>query len=400
MSFIDKDRPSADWIEQLRRRFPCEREIDRILTRKMQLRAGPGYSPVPLETLCEGAESLIRSHLREPFEISQAKWLSGGASKLQMSFTLAWNPPGTGQVRTPTRTPMVVRMEPAASIVETSRLREFQLIKAFEGVVPVPPVYWVDSEGEHFPYPALIYGFAPGVTKPTRAPTRVSGLGTNFGPGLRPLLAPQFVDHLAGIHTRDFAGAELSAFDVPAPGTQAVDWQLNWWERVWEEDFDEDVPMVRLAAAWMRANRPPVDRLSIVHGDFRNGNFLYTEDDSRITAWLDWELGHIGDRHTDLAWITSSAFGHLHEDGKTFLACGLLPAAALFEAYENASGLPVNMKTLRFYQILNAYKMVVLAIATGLRVARGKTHQDVLVHWIAGIGPMLTDELRTLLEDA
>ncbi|MBL6749536.1 MAG: phosphotransferase family protein, partial [Nevskia sp.] len=268
MSGIDKDRPSPQWIEQIRSRFPCEREIDRILTRKLRLRSGPGFAPVPLDTLCKGVESLIRAQLRAPFEISEARWLSGGASKLQMSFTLAWNRPGAG----PERTPMVVRMEPAASIVETSRLREFQLIKAFEGVVPVPPVYWVDAEGEHLPYPALVYGFARGVTKPTRAPTRVSGLGTNFGAELRPLLAPQFVDHLSRIHTRDFGGGGLSAFDVPAPGIQAVEWQLNWWERVWEEDFDEDIPMVRLAAAWMRANMPPVDRLSIVHGDYRNGN--------------------------------------------------------------------------------------------------------------------------------
>ena len=33
---------------------------------------------------------------------------------------------------------MVLRMEPSESIVETSRKREFQLIRAMDGVVPVP----------------------------------------------------------------------------------------------------------------------------------------------------------------------------------------------------------------------------------------------------------------------
>ena len=54
MRGIDKDRPSPEWIAQLRRRFPIEREIDRVLTRKMERRSGPGYTPVPLNALVAG----------------------------------------------------------------------------------------------------------------------------------------------------------------------------------------------------------------------------------------------------------------------------------------------------------------------------------------------------------
>ena len=139
---IDKNRPSPAWIAALRKRFPTETEIDRVLTRKMERRDGPGFSPLPLDTLVKGVDSLLRAELKDPYEIVDARWLSGGASKLQMAFTLDWNRPGVGRERTP----MVLRMEPAESIVETSRLREFQLIRAFEGTVPVPPVYWCDSE--------------------------------------------------------------------------------------------------------------------------------------------------------------------------------------------------------------------------------------------------------------
>lgn len=38
---------------------------DGILTRKMQGRAGPGYTPVSLETLVQGVESLLRAELGE-----------------------------------------------------------------------------------------------------------------------------------------------------------------------------------------------------------------------------------------------------------------------------------------------------------------------------------------------
>lgn len=392
----DKRQPTAAWIGELRQRFPTEREIDRVLTRKLQRRAGPGFKPLALDTLVDGVRALLDAELSTPYELREARWLSGGASKLQMAFTLEWQHPQDGL----SCTAMVLRMEPSESIVETSRKREFQLIRAMAGIVPVPPVYWCDSEGEYLPYPALIYGYVPGVTKPSAAASGVSGLGTQLPAALRKQLAPQFVAHLAKIHTTDFTGRGLDAFDIPAVGsTQCAEWGLNWWERVWEEDSDEDVPLMRLAAAWLRSRLPVLDRAVIVHSDYRLGNFLFTEPDAQISAWLDWELGRIGDRHQDLAWTTSRAFGSLAEDGTTFLTSGLLPEAEFIAGYEQATGLMVNLQTLHWYKVYNAYMMACLSLATGYRAASGgKTHQDVLVTWLIGIGPMLLDEMRSLIE--
>lgn len=393
---IDKSRPSRQWIENLRRRFPCEREIDRVLTRKLERRAGPEYSPVGLETLCQGIEALLRSQLEDPFEILDPRWQTGGASKVQVEFTLRWTQPGAGRATTP----MVLRMEPSESIVETSRRREFQLLKAFQGVVPVPPVFWLDAEGRFLPYPAMIYGFVRGGTKPSTGSSGPSGVGIRFDPVARPILGRRFVQHLAAIHVFDWHGADLSAFDVPQPGTQAPEWQLNWWERVWEEDCNEDVPLMRLAASWLRAHLPPADRITVVHGDYRTGNFLYTEDDHRITAILDWELGHLGDRHEDLAWTLKPSWGHLAEDGPTFLANGLMPENQFLDSYQAASGLSVDRRKLAFYRVFNAYKNVVIVLASSYRVPRGgKGHQDVMLAWLVGLGTIMLDDLRGLLQD-
>ncbi|MDX9789100.1 MAG: phosphotransferase family protein [Desulfobacterales bacterium] len=391
----DKNNPSDEVIEAIRQRFPVEAEIDRILSRKMRQRPGVPYLPVSLKTLENGVEALIGSNHDGRFDISDVRWLSGGASKLQMAFTLAWNNPATGR----TKTPMVLRMEPMESVAETSRLREFQLIKAFEGIVPVPPVYWVDSDAVFLPYPGMIYGFVEGVTKPSCGVSNVSGAGMNVGARLRKQLAPQFIEHLSIIHTFDFTKSNLTAFNIPKPGTQAAEWAVNWWERVWEEDAGEDVPLMRYANAWLRDNLPTVDRLSIVHSDYRIGNCLFNEQEGRITAWLDWELGHIGDRHEDLAWATISALGHLAEDGKTFLCTGLMPEEEILTAYEKTSGLTVDRKALHFYKVLVTYKLVVLCLGTGYRVVRGgKTHQDVLITWLMGIGPAVLNDLYLLLD--
>ena len=394
MNRIDKDRPSPQWIASLRRRYPTEMEIDRILTRRLGRRAGPGYSPVALDVLVQGVDALIRSQHAGKFEISDARWLSGGASKLQMSFTLDWDRPGAGRERTR----MVLRMEPAESIVETSRLREFQLIRAVQSVVPVPPVFWCDAHGEFLPYPALIYGFASGVTKPTQATSGVSGVGTRMPDEVRRKLIPQFVDHLARIHAFDYRSADLSAFDVPEAGTQCALWGINWWERVWEEDNEEDAPLMRLASAWLRRNLPRLDQPTLVHADYRVGNFLFTEPDMKVSAWLDWELGRIGDPHQDLAWTASKAFCSRDDDG-TPLICGLMPEAEFFDRYEQASGRRIDRRTLHWYKVYNAYMIAVLTLGTGFRIAHnGKTHQDILVAWLSGIGAMLMDDMRSLIE--
>lgn len=392
---VDKDRPSAEWVSALRRCFVTEPEIDRLLTRKMERRAGAPYKSVSLQQLTACLQALLRAEIGEGFEISDARWLSGGASKLQMAFTLKWDRPGAGFERTP----MVLRMEPAESLVETSRLREFQLIKAVDGVVPVPPVFWCDEDGKYLPYPGLIYGFAPGVAKPTNATGGVTGVGIQLSPEVRKVLAPQFVDHLASIHNVDIYRADLSAFQIPAAGTQCAELGINWWERVWEEDGDEDIPLLRLAAGWLRRTMPVLEKPVIVHADYRLGNFLFTEPDMRISALLDWELGRIGDRHQDLAWTTSRTQGSFDAKTNTFLVSSMMSEPEFFEAYERAANFRINQRTLRWYQIYNNYSLAVLLLGTGYRIARNrKTHQDVLVAWLSGIGYVVLDQLLEQLE--
>ena len=392
---VDKNHPPADWIADLRQRLPTESEIDRMLTRKMELRAGPPFSWPRLEEIAESLRSLLVSELGDAFhEVSDVRWLGGGASKVQVYFELSWTQPDGVAARTP----MVLRMEPAAAIQETSRRREFQLLKAFDGEVPVPAAYWLDPDGSQFPYPALVTGFVPGVTKPTASTSGVSGLGTSLAPELRRELGRQFVEHLATIHNHDVNDPILEAFDTPASNRQAIDWQLNAWERVWEEDADLDIPLMRLAIAWLRANIREVDRLSVVHADYRTGNYLFTEEDNRITAILDWEGGHIGDRHEDLAYITNPLFGTADENG-TFLVSGLMTEHEFLEAYEEASGLPVDPNAMKYWKVFNGFKIAAIAVGTAYRIAIGqKTHQDVLVAWLIGTEGVALEDLRSALE--
>lgn len=391
-----RDAPPRSFIDAMRSRFQTERETDELLVRKLERRSGPAYQRRSLDQLSECLQGLLARRIEGPFEVTDRTWFTGGVSKIQMGFTLSWNDPQRG----PSRDRLVVRMDPSESLNTTSRRREFELLQLFDGIVPVPRVFWLDGDATWFPEPALIYAFVPGVTKPRQTDTgKVSGLGTVFGARLRQLLAPQFMQHLAAIHTFDVSGRRFETMDLPEVGsTQGTRWQLDRALRLWEEDRGEDYPMMEVAANWLRRNQPTLDHVSVVHGDFRSGNFLFDEPSGHIHAWLDWERGHLGDRHRDLAWLTQAAMGH-YEDG-TYYVCGLVPMDEFFDRYEEASGLKVDHDRLDYYRILNGFQILVSTIATNYRVARlGKSHQDILLARVRGLAPSVALDLSRMLKE-
>jgi len=396
--FSTRDNPSPAFIAEMTRRYPTERETDTLFVRKMQRRSGPPYQRMTLDELSTCLDGLLGAHIQGAYEVTDRTWFTGGVSKIQMGFTLAWTDPKEG----PKRERLVIRMDPNEGSNTTSREREWDLLRAFEGVIPVPRVYWIDRDATWFPEPALVYAFVPGVTKPrTTATGRVSGLGTNFGPALRKVLVPQFMAHLAAIHTFDHTTKPMPSMDVPRIGTtDNALWQLNRARRIWEEDRGEDIPLVEVACNWLERNLPPLDRISVVHGDFRSGNFLFDEATGRIDAWLDWERGHLGDRHRDLAWMTDLTMGHYGEDGKTYFVCGLVPQDVFFGLYEEASGLKVDPERLAWYRILNCVQILGSVVATGYRVARlGKSHQDILLTRVKGMAPTVMRQLSNMLRE-
>lgn len=390
--------PTPAFIERMRASFPTEPEVDELLVRKLRRRQGPAYSRISMDDLRGSIERMLAALGVDDYRLSNLRWFTGGVSKIQLGFDLEWTDPERGR----RLERMVVRMDPSEGSNTTSRLREYELLRAFSGTVPVPRPFWLDREGDWFPEPALIYEFAEGVTKPSATSTgQVSGLGTNFGPRLREVLADQFMDHLARIHTFDYRAHDFESMVAPAIGTtQSAEWQLNRALRIWEEDRCEDFPLMDVAACWLRANLPPLDHVSVVHGDYRSGNFLFDETTGRINAWLDWERGHLGDRHRDLAWTTHQSFGHFGEDGRTYFICGLVSADEFYERYTERSGLSVDRRRLEYYRVLNCFQIIASVAATATRVASlGKSHQDILLTRVKAMEPVTAAELARLMKE-
>ncbi len=378
----------------LRARFPVEPMVDRALSQKMLRRGSPIYLPPPHDIVAARLSAFLAHQMDTPVAVHNLRALTGGASKEQFLFELDWVKDGVPRKRDK----MVLRCDPGASIVETSRIREFELMQFAAGLIPVPPVYWIDADGTHMGTPSMVAGFIEGVQKPALVSSNVTGMGIHFPDVYRRDLCPQYVEYMVALHKAEIPVGALPAFQRPKVGTrEASDLIVNWWARVWAEDLYEQVPIATLTELWLRRNAPVLDHLSVVHGDFRTGNFLFDEESRRITGILDWELGYLGDRHGDIGWVLTDIYV-TREDGRPF-HCGLFPSEdALVEAYEAAGGLPINRRTLHWHKVFCTWKELVLSLGSALRAGDGQSHQDVLLSWLAGCGYMLCEALRRMLE--
>ncbi len=395
----NRANPTDEWIAKVRAAYPVEKTIDEAFTRKLRNRSQTAGQDLDFTRLQKPLESFIKQQTgQNDIEVLDLQRLSGGASKEQFTFELVWQA-ASGQRET---RKLMVRMDPKESIVETHRLRECQTLKAAWGEVPVPEVLWIDPEGEQLGQPALIADFLEGTVQPPQpeAGEKMSGVGMYFNPQLRAALSGQFVQILADIHAIDWRKKDLSTFDVPeANSTAAIETSLGLWERAWNEDTLSAHPVMERGALWLKENMPVVDNPVLVHGDYRSGNFMYS-DDLKINAIFDWELAYFGDYHDDLAWASLTIFGGPDENGD-LLASSLMTTEEFLEQYEQASGNKVDPEKLFYYQVFSFYKISVIAAATSIRVAHSKkTHLDAMMNYAGGIGYVGLSELNRILDRA
>lgn len=367
--------------------------LARMLDARTTKLSSPDYQPLAVSDIAERLTRLFAENLHPQAVVSHLRRLAGGASKEQFLFTL--DAPLLAE-----REQLVVRMDPTDGVLETSREREFEILEAMQGVVPVPRPRFLDQDGAWLGASGMITSFERGSTKPPEAGAGVSGLGTGFTPQWRERLAPQFIRLMAAIHRFDFRAAGLRHFAVPdADPYQAARQRVNLWSRVWREGAYAPIPSFAVVESWLRSNLPAAQELVLVHGDFRTGNYLFDGDSGEITAILDWELAHIGDYHEDLAWSLVEIFGARDEQGR-YLCSNLMVVEDFIGEYERETGRIVNRDTLRFYRILLSWSVVTMA-SSGLTAAANRhNHQDILLTWLSMVTHPLLDEItRLLLEE-
>jgi len=98
-------------------------------------------------------------------------------------------------------------------------------------------------------------------------------------------------------------------------------------------DYGQSSAVLASAINWMGENCPKDSESVLLHADFRMGNLLI--DETGITSVLDWELSHIGDPVSDVAYFCAPPWRFGRYDKQ---AGGVGSLDSLVTAYEAASG--------------------------------------------------------------
>ena len=299
-------------------------------------------------SLAPRLESYLSARIGAPVRIDALSRKGGGASRETYLFDARWSEGNTAHEQG-----FVLRRDPVASVLESDRTHEYRVLEAAAGLgIPVPRVRWLELAPDHLDRPFFVMDRAPGIPTPPTFPAA-------YPEEMRRRTAEDFVSILARIHVADWRALGFDFLDDPGPGEEPARRAIRTWHDLYRKDRIEAHPILARAFAWLDAHRPVADRISVVHGDYRSGNYLHDES-GRITAMLDWEMAHLGDPHEDLGWATMPYWSC---EGR---AGGLETTAEMVSRYERSTGTRVDPDRLHFYQVLGTVKMTVISL-TGVR---------------------------------
>jgi aminoglycoside phosphotransferase (APT) family kinase protein len=294
--------------------------------------------------------------------------LSVGASRETWSFDLIDANGG--------RRGFVLRRDPGEHGGESDRSTEYLLLEAAAAAgVAVPRVrVLLRTEDD------LGRGFVMDRVEGETIPRRI--LRDEEYAEARPRLAAQCGEIAARIHAIDPA-------TLPRLPVQSAATQLDQYRSLLDT-FGEPHPAFELGLRWLAERVPsPPSRPELVHGDFRNGNFIVGPEG--IRAILDWELAHLGDPVEDLGWLCVKSWRFGVGDK---LVGGFGTVADLTAAYERAGGRKVDENALRFWVALGTFKWGVICVGQAF------THLSGLVRSVelATLGRRVAETEWDLLE--
>ena len=179
-------------------------------------------------------------------------------------------------------------------------------------------------------------------------------------------------DTIARLHMTDYASIGLA--DYGRPGNY-FNRQIGRWSRQYVEDeaAGRDPNMDKLVE-WLPANIPPGDETSIVHGDYRCDNMIFSADEPKVRAVLDWELSTLGHPLADFSYhlmmyrMPSTEPGGMAD--KDLAALGIPSEAEYVAAYCRRTG-RAGIDNLDFYMAFNMFRLAAIVHGIKGRVVRG-----------------------------
>ena len=265
-----------------------------------------------------------------------------------------------------------LRPKPPALLEPYDLERQFTILRALAPTpVRVPPALWLEPSGDVLGRPFFVMERVAGdvyeMAAPDTTPDRVAKMCEGMA------------EQLAAIHLIDVDAVGLAGLD---DGPTHLDRELTHWADEMHRVRRGPLPALERLLAELRATKPtPYERVTLVHGDAKPGNFAFVGDD--VSAVFDWEMTTLGDPLTDIGWLELL---WMQPVGITSHP-GALRIDDLLARYTEASGIvPAHRE---WYRALNAYKMAVICLIGSMLYAAGSSTDERFALNALGI-PLLT----------
>jgi aminoglycoside phosphotransferase (APT) family kinase protein len=192
----------------------------------------------------------------------------------------------------------VVRRAPLTAVSDTAHdvVREFKVIQALTGDgLRVPEVLLACDDDAVLGAPFYIMRYVDGEVIRRKLPDHYIAK-----PETQPAIGEELIDALVELHAFDWRGTAMENLSNPK---QFLERQVKRWSTQLEGYRCRDLPGVDEVALWLEDNRPPAGSLTVMHGDYKVDNAMYSRAlPPRILTLVDFEMTTVGDPLIDLAW--------------------------------------------------------------------------------------------------
>jgi aminoglycoside phosphotransferase (APT) family kinase protein len=308
---------------------------------------------------------------------------AAGASNETILFSASWTADGERHDEE-----LVLRVQPVAYQLFPNgdvfhQWRTMEAISAQPGV-PVPPLRWkepsADVLGAPFYVMARVEGQVPNGFQST--------LMVESTPAQRGAMYRSGLEMLARVHQLDWRhGFDFMSAEHPAQGLPTyLETVGRWYE--WAR-AGRRFELIERALRHLQDTRPHDAPVSLLWGDSRPGNLMFSPEDQRVTAVLDWELADVATPEADLAWwvMFERLFSSQIPDGPPQ---GVPSREESFAHYERALGRPLGDMT--YFDVL-AWTRLALTFIRHVDLERGGPREQVFDDFASFVDVQLADAL-------